>query len=86
VFSFANQVSDYAVLLTDLEIFRFESNQFGPSKATSNEECQNRTITFASRLPDGGSPSKVLDWSTVNQLPILTPRRFAPLTRGIPAG
>ena len=48
VFSFANQVSDYAVLLTDLEIFRFESNQLGPSQATSNEECQNRTITFAS--------------------------------------
>jgi hypothetical protein len=48
MFSFANQVSDYAVLLTDLEIFRFESNQLGPSQATSNEECQNRTITFAS--------------------------------------
>ena len=47
VFSFANQVSDYAVLLTDLEIFRFESNQLGPSQATSNEECQNRTIAFA---------------------------------------
>jgi hypothetical protein len=38
VFSLANQVSDYAVLLTDLEIFRFESNQLGPSQATSNGE------------------------------------------------
>ena len=37
------------------------------------------------RLPDGNPPSKALDCSTVNQLPIRTPRRFAPLTRRIPA-
>ena len=42
-----------------------------------------------SRLPrrssDGGSSSKVLDCSTVNQLPIRTPIGVAPLTRRIPA-
>jgi hypothetical protein len=48
VFSFANQVSDYPVFLTDLKIFRSESNQFGPSQAASDEQCQNRPITFAS--------------------------------------
>jgi hypothetical protein len=48
VFSFANQVSDYPVLLADLEIFCSESNQFGPSQAASNEQRQNRPITFAS--------------------------------------
>src|SRR5450756_2150548 len=48
VFSFANQVSDYPVLLANLEIFRFESNQFGTSQAASNEQRQNRPITFAS--------------------------------------
>src|ERR1019366_2138872 len=48
VFSFANQVSDYPVLLANLEIFCSESNQFGPSQAASNEQRQNRPITFAS--------------------------------------
>src|SRR6266852_619374 len=46
--SFANQVSNHAVLLAELEIFRFEPNQFGPSQAASNEQRQNGTITFAS--------------------------------------
>jgi hypothetical protein len=49
VLSFADQVRDYAVLLTDLEIFRSESNQFGPSQAASNEQRQNRPVTFASK-------------------------------------
>jgi hypothetical protein len=48
VFSFANQVSDYPVFLTDLKIFRSESNQFGSSQSASDEQCQNRPITFAS--------------------------------------
>jgi hypothetical protein len=48
VLSFANQVSDYPVLLADLEIFRSESNQFGPSQAASKEQRQNRPIAFAS--------------------------------------
>jgi hypothetical protein len=30
-FPFANQVDDHPTLLTNLKIFRFESNQFGPS-------------------------------------------------------
>src|SRR5579859_5005012 len=48
VLSFANQVGDYPVLLTDLEIFRPEPNHFGPSQAASNEQRQNRPITLAS--------------------------------------
>ncbi len=31
VLSFADQVSNYAALLADLKVFRFESNKFGPS-------------------------------------------------------
>jgi hypothetical protein len=31
----------------DLEIFCSETNQFGPSQAASNEQRQNRPITFA---------------------------------------
>src|ERR1017187_1955372 len=49
VLPFANPVRDYPVLLTDLEIFRPESNQFGPSQAASNEQRQNRPVTFASK-------------------------------------
>jgi hypothetical protein len=48
VLSFANQVSNHAVLFADLEVFRSESNQFGPSQAASDEKRQNRPITFAS--------------------------------------
>jgi hypothetical protein len=47
VLSFANEVGDHPVLLTDLEILRSESNQFGPSQAASNEQRQNRPITLA---------------------------------------
>jgi hypothetical protein len=48
VLSFANQIGNHAVLLANLEIFRSESNQFGPPKAASDEQCQNRPIAFAS--------------------------------------
>jgi hypothetical protein len=48
VLSFANQVSDYPVFLADPKIFRSESNQFGPSQSASDEQRQNRPITFAS--------------------------------------
>jgi hypothetical protein len=48
VLPFANRVSNYPVVLADLEVFRSESNQFGPSQAASNEQRQNRPITFAS--------------------------------------
>lgn len=56
VFSFANQVSDQPMLLADLEIFCSESNQFGPSQSASDEQRQNRALTFPSlrsglRLP-----------------------------------
>lgn len=44
----ANQVSDYPMLLANLEIFHSESNQFSPSQAASDEQCQNRPITLAS--------------------------------------
>jgi len=50
VFSFANQIGDYPVLLEDLEIFHSESSQFGPSQAATNEQRQNRPITFASKV------------------------------------
>src|SRR5207253_9774076 len=49
VLSFADQVRDYPALLTDLELFRSESNQFCPSQAASNEQRQNRPITLASK-------------------------------------
>jgi hypothetical protein len=49
VLSFANQVSDYPVLFAGLEIFRFESNQFGPSQSAPNEQSKNRPVTFASK-------------------------------------
>jgi len=48
VLSFANQVGDHPVLLLDLEISRFESNQFGPSQSASDEQRQDRPVTFAS--------------------------------------
>jgi hypothetical protein len=48
VFSFADQVGNHRVLLANLEIFRSESNQFCPPQATSDEQRQNRPITFAS--------------------------------------
>jgi hypothetical protein len=48
VFSFANQVSNYALLLADLEILRFASDQFCPSQTAPNEQRQNRPITFTS--------------------------------------
>jgi hypothetical protein len=34
----------------DLEIFRSESNQFGPSQSASDEQRENRPITFASEV------------------------------------
>jgi hypothetical protein len=72
--------------LSDLEIFYSKSYKFGASQAASNEQCQNRSIAFASEaISPGGSSSKVLDCSTVSQLSIRTPNRFAPLTRPIPA-
>jgi len=48
VLSFANQVSDYPALLANLEIFRSQSNQFGPPQASANQQRKNRPITFAS--------------------------------------
>ena len=48
VLSFANQVSNHAALLADLKVFRFESNKFGPSQSASDEQRQDRPITFAS--------------------------------------
>src|SRR6266851_3198185 len=35
VLSFAHQVSDYPALLANLEIFRSQSNQFGPPQAAA---------------------------------------------------
>jgi hypothetical protein len=48
VLSFADQVGDHPVLLADLEIYRFQSNQFCPSQAASDEQSQNGAVTFAS--------------------------------------
>jgi hypothetical protein len=48
VLSFANQVSNDAVLLADLEIFRSESDQFSPAQPAADEQGQNRAITFTS--------------------------------------
>jgi len=46
--SFANQVGYHAALLADLKVFRSESNKFGPSQSASDEQRQDRPITFAS--------------------------------------
>ena len=48
VLSLANQVSNHAARLADLKVFRFESNKFGPSQSASDEQRQDRPITFAS--------------------------------------
>ena len=85
MFSFADQIGDYPVLLAKLEIFYSEptsSARRSPHPMSSARIARSR---LPRRLSDGGSSSKVLDCSTVNQLPIRTPRRFAPLTRRIPA-
>ncbi len=42
------KVSDYPMLLANLEIFHSESNQFSSSQAASDEQRQNRPITLAS--------------------------------------
>ena len=47
VLSFANQVSDYPMLLANLETLPSESNQFSPSQTASDEQRQNRPITLA---------------------------------------
>jgi|ERR1700730_16996107 len=47
VLSFADQIGDHPILLTDLKIFQFESYQFGASQTTSNKQRQNRSVTFA---------------------------------------
>jgi hypothetical protein len=74
------------MLLSDLEIFYSKSHKFGASQAASNAQCQNRSIALASEvISPGGSSSKVLDCSTVSQLSIRTPQRFAPLIRPIPS-
>ena len=44
--SFADQIRNDAVLLPDLEIFDFEPDQFGPPQAASNQNRQNRPVTF----------------------------------------
>src|SRR4051812_13865274 len=48
VLSFANQISNHAAFLANLEVFRSESNQFGSSQSASYEQRQNGPITFAS--------------------------------------
>src|SRR5258708_3205975 len=48
VLSFANQVGYHAALLANLKVFRSESNKFGPSQSASDEQRQDRPITFAS--------------------------------------
>ena len=50
VLSFANQVSNHAALLADLKVLRFESNKFGPSQSASDEQREDRAITFASEV------------------------------------
>ena len=47
-FPLANQVSNYTALLANLKVFRSESNQFRSSQSASDEQRQDRTITFAS--------------------------------------
>src|SRR6266567_3843208 len=46
--SLANQVSNNAMLFAELKISRSKSHQFRASQSASNQQCQNRPITFAS--------------------------------------
>ena len=71
VLSFANQVSNHAVLLADLEIFRSESNQFSPSQSASDEQRQNRPITFASET--GGRWFTEQGFGLINGQPVPNP-------------
>jgi hypothetical protein len=48
VLSFANQISDHPVFFANLEVFRSDSNQLCLSQSASDEQRQNRPITFAS--------------------------------------
>jgi hypothetical protein len=48
VLSLANKVSNHAVIFADLKISRSESPQFRASQTASNQQRQNRPITFAS--------------------------------------
>jgi hypothetical protein len=48
VLSFANQVSNDAVLFTHLEFFPSESDQFNPARSAADEQGQNRAIMFTS--------------------------------------
>ena len=50
----AQNISDYPVLLADLEIFCAEANQLGPPQAARNEQRENCPIA-------SGLPSKALD-------------------------
>jgi len=47
--SLANQVGDHPMLLPGLEILHSKPHYFGASGAASNEQRQNRSITFASQ-------------------------------------
>jgi hypothetical protein len=50
VLSFANQISDHPVVLSDLEIARSESHQFSPSQSAPDEECENRSIELPAQI------------------------------------
>src|SRR5260370_208057 len=50
VLSFANQISDHPVFLSDLEIARSESLQFSASQSAPDEECENRSIALPAQV------------------------------------
>jgi hypothetical protein len=53
VLSLANEVSDDPVLL--MKAFQAESNQFGASQTTSNQQRQNRSVWSSSLFPNDKS-------------------------------
>jgi hypothetical protein len=48
--SFADQIRNDAVLVPDLEIFHLQPDQFGPPQSASDQDRQNRPVSFISEV------------------------------------
>jgi hypothetical protein len=82
---FAHQVSDDPMLLADLEIFHSESHWFSAGQAASNEQRQNRSITFAAQAILTQFLRATFSTDRLSASFRSAPKRFAPTTRPIPA-
>jgi hypothetical protein len=84
MFSFADQVRDDPVILSPLMVVEFESCKFSPSQPAAKQDCNNARSRLSRSLSVSRFWSGARDCSAVNQFPIRTPSRFAPLTRWMP--